>query len=107
MDSLSSRANAAPVVTAGSDRTANEGEAIAFKGSFTDLGILDTHTIAWDFGDGTLVTDTLEATHTYTNNGIYTVNLTVTDNNSATNKASKICITSCFSCLQAVSKFHE
>ena len=46
--------NAAPVVEAGSDQTINEGEAINFNGNYSDAGINDTHTFAWDFGDGTI-----------------------------------------------------
>lgn len=38
-----------------------------------------TYTIDWDFGDGTVITDTvLEQDHTYADNGNYTVTLTVT-----------------------------
>ena len=38
-----------------------------------------TYTIDWDFGDGTVITDTtLEQDHTYLDNGLYTVTLTVT-----------------------------
>lgn len=40
--------NAAPIVDAGTDVTIDEGKAIAFNGSFTDPGILDTHTITCD-----------------------------------------------------------
>jgi imidazolonepropionase-like amidohydrolase len=42
------------IVDAGSDVTIDEGQAIAFNGSFIDPGILDTHTISWDFGDGAM-----------------------------------------------------
>lgn len=46
-------ANAAPIVTAGENQIAVEGQTVTFNGNFTDAGILDTHTIIWDFGDGT------------------------------------------------------
>ena len=37
-----------------------------------------TFTVDWDFGDGTVITDTtLDQTHTYADNGNYTVTLTV------------------------------
>ncbi|GAB4187024.1 MAG: hypothetical protein Kow00105_01630 [Phycisphaeraceae bacterium] len=37
-----------------------------------------TYTFDWDFGDGTVITDTtLDQTHTYADDGIYTVTLTV------------------------------
>jgi uncharacterized delta-60 repeat protein len=35
--------------------------------------------VAWDFGDGTGVTGTLTPTHTYGDDGVYTVTLVVTD----------------------------
>ena len=71
-------ANATPVVSAGEDQTSNEGEAIIFNGSFSDAGILDTHTFLWDFGDGA-TSDELSPSHTYADDGVYTVILTVTD----------------------------
>jgi PKD repeat protein len=49
-------------------------------GSFDDPGILDTHTITWDFGDGDTVTGTLQPDHTYVSAGVYIVTLTVADN---------------------------
>ena len=82
--------NVAPAVSAGGEFLADTGPAnsdaladtavgIAFHGSFTDPGILDTHTIQWDFGDGAKVAGTLNPTHEYEMSGIYTVALTVTD----------------------------
>jgi PKD repeat protein len=72
--------NAAPIVDAGSDQTVDEGAIVAFAGSFSDLGILDTHTIEWNFGDGAaIILGTLTPTHAYGDNGVYTVLLTVTD----------------------------
>jgi hypothetical protein len=59
-----------------------------FTGTFTDVGTLDTHTAVWDWGDtttsvGTVVESgglgTVTGTHVYSAPGIYTVNLTVTD----------------------------
>jgi PKD repeat protein len=70
--------NAAPVANAGSDRTADEGETLTFTGSFTDAGMLDTHEFLWDFGDGNTSTE-LAPTHIYADEGVYTVSLTVTD----------------------------
>jgi uncharacterized repeat protein (TIGR01451 family) len=71
--------NAAPMVNAGSDQTMTEGAAMAFNGTFTDLGILDTHTIDWNFGDGTTTSGSLTPSHVYANDGVYTVTLTITD----------------------------
>jgi PKD repeat protein len=70
--------NVAQTVEAGSDQTINEGDIASFSGNFTDPGN-DTHTIDWDFGDGTTATGTLTPTHVYADNGEYTVTLTVTD----------------------------
>ena len=71
--------NQPPIVDAGVDQTGNEGDIISFSGSFTDAGKDDTHTIEWDFGDGTTVTGVLNSSHIYADNGTYTVTLTVTD----------------------------
>ncbi|MBE9050263.1 PKD domain-containing protein [Nostocales cyanobacterium LEGE 11386] len=75
--------NAAPIVEAGADQTINEGQTVTFNGNFTDPGILDTHTIEWDFGDGTTVTGILNPNHIYKLDGTYTAKLTVTDNDGA------------------------
>jgi PKD repeat protein len=57
------------------------GESITFTGSFYDPGELDTHTITWNFGDGSAqVTDQgLEVTHVYQHAGAYEVTLTIAD----------------------------
>jgi len=71
--------NTSPVANAGADLTETEGILIAFSGAFTDPDLGDTHTITWDFGDGALAAGTLTPTHTYGDNGVYTVSLTVCD----------------------------
>jgi PKD repeat protein len=72
--------NVPPMVEAGSNQVIIEGATASFSGSFTDPGILDTHTTEWDFGDGSpFVTGTLTPSHTYADNGVYTITLTVTD----------------------------
>jgi PKD repeat protein len=53
-------------------------EPVAFSGSFIDPGVLDSHTAAWDFGDGTSGTG-FSTSHAYSAAGTYTVTLTVTD----------------------------
>lgn len=59
--------------------TAVVGQPITFAGTFTDGNPNDTHTIVWDFGDGTTADGTLTPTHTYVQPGVYTATLTVTD----------------------------
>ena len=61
---------------------------LVFTGSFTDPGILDTHTIEWNFDDGTITTDTLTPTHTYAEPGEYTIILTVEDDDGGVDTAS-------------------
>ena len=76
--------NAAAIVDAGANQSSREGQSVTFNGQFTDPGILDTHTVVWNFGDGTSATRVLAPTHVYSDNGVYSVTLTVTDNNGAT-----------------------
>ncbi|MSP15952.1 MAG: PKD domain-containing protein [Myxococcales bacterium] len=71
--------NAAPVVNAGADVALDEGASASFASTVTDPGSADTHTYAWDFGDG-LGTSTDEApTYTWGDNGPMSVVLTATD----------------------------
>jgi PKD repeat protein len=69
--------NLVPVTNAGSDQSGNEGQTLAFNGSFTDPGT--GHTILWSFGDGASTTGTLTPTHVYADDGTFTVSLSVTD----------------------------
>jgi PKD repeat protein len=71
--------NAVPAVDAGPDQTVLVNAPLLVSGSFSDLGTLDTHTIRWDFGEGTIVTGSLTVTHAFVNAGSYTVTLTVVD----------------------------
>jgi uncharacterized repeat protein (TIGR01451 family) len=71
--------NVPPIAEAGSDQEVFTGDTIYFNGSLTDPGTCDTHTYAWDFGDGTIITGTLTPTHIYYNQGTYTVTLSVID----------------------------
>jgi uncharacterized delta-60 repeat protein len=62
-------------------------QSVTFSDTFTDPGILDTHTIVWNFGDGspTVTTNlaanvlTGSAAHVYTVAGPYTITATITD----------------------------
>ena len=71
--------NVAPTADAGDDQTVDEGDTVSFSGSFTDPGAGDTHTIDWGFGDGATATGTLTPTYAYFEEGVYTVTLTVED----------------------------
>jgi hypothetical protein len=63
---------------------------------FTDLGILDTHTAAIDWGDGTTESATVSetegsgsasGTHQYPATGVYTVTISATDKDGATSSS--------------------
>ena len=71
--------NVPPIVEAGTDLQANEGAVVSFAGTFADPGSGDTHTIDWNFGDGSVTSGTSTPSHTYVDNGVYIVTLTVTD----------------------------
>jgi PKD repeat protein len=73
-------ANTAPVVNAGDAPYGKIGQELQFQGSFTDAGLDDTHTILWDFGDGTTATGILNPKHSYAVVDTYIVTLTITDN---------------------------
>lgn len=72
--------NQAPQVDAGPDQQADEGQMISFSGVYTDTGDVTIH---WDFGDGDEITGTLVPTHTYLDNGVFIVTLTITDDQEA------------------------
>jgi PKD repeat protein len=71
--------NVAPRVDVGGDRSADEGEEIAFSARASDPGH-DVLLYDWDFGDGAGANGTLKPRHTYVDNGEYTVHLRVEDN---------------------------
>ncbi len=66
-----------PVASVGGPFTGSEGAAISFSGSGTDPDG-DALEYTWSFGDGTTGTGT-HPSHTYADDGTYTVTLTVTD----------------------------
>ena len=77
--------NTAPVVTVGPDAALDEGGALASNGAFTDAGT-DTWTATVDYSDGTgpqplpLNADqTFALSHVYPDDGVYTVTVTVSD----------------------------
>ena len=81
-------ANVAPSATiAGDDRTATEGDTVAFEAAFADAGTADTHTLAWTlFGaDNTPIASGTGTTfqHTFADDGTYRVSFTATDDDGA------------------------
>ncbi len=54
------------------------GDVLTFSGSYFDPGLLDTHELQWDFGDGESGQGT-SVDHSYSTPGIYTVTFTVSD----------------------------
>ncbi len=65
-----------------------DGTTVEVSADFTDVGVLDTHTAEWDWGDeSTLAGDVTEAdgqgvatgSHSYDAPGVYTIKVTVTD----------------------------
>ena len=88
--------NVRPVLVVSANQTVNEGTLLDLTGIgtppfglFIDVGVLDTHTATVNWGDGSAVesptisaaagSGTLGATHTYQDNGVYTVTVKVTD----------------------------
>jgi PKD repeat protein len=70
--------NVAPSVATTGPYSGIPGQPIAFSGSYTDPGALDTHAIVWSFGDG--ITSTLQSpSHIYASAGVFTATLRVTD----------------------------
>src|SRR5262249_15353019 len=87
--------NVAPQnVSAGTDRTVNEGDLVSQAGTFTDPGTLDTHTFLWHVvsSNGQTVSDGHSATFSFVpaDNGTYTVTFTVTDDDGGFNSATVV-----------------
>jgi PKD repeat protein len=70
--------NAAPVVEPLTDRTVSEGGDVSFVARATDAGVGDELAFAWRFGDAA-VGQGREVAHRYVAQGMYVVELTVTD----------------------------
>jgi len=61
-------------------------ESVSFAGTFSDPGTLDTHTTAWNFGDGATGSGPAAA-HSFEAAGTYTVTFTVTDDDNGVGQA--------------------
>jgi PKD repeat protein len=92
-DALVTVENVAPTCSETSPITvgAKVGQLITFTAAFTDPGVWDTHTAAWDWDDGNTATGTVleekpsdsgsvTNEHSYSITGTYTITLVVTDN---------------------------
>ena len=72
-----------PSAEAGPDQTVDEGKLLTFDGSGSSAPDGTIESYHWDFGDGSsAMGQTVQ--HTYSDDGIYTVTLTVTDDKGAT-----------------------
>lgn len=71
--------NQPPKANPGGPYSGNEGEAVTFDGTGSSDPDGDALTYDWAFGDGGTATSTATPSHTYADNGLYTVTLTVTD----------------------------
>ena len=83
-------ANAGPVADAGPPVQGDEGSSFAFSGAASTDPDGGTLSYLWDFGDGAPAASGVEVSHTYADNGTFTVTLTVsdgTDQSSATTTA--------------------
>jgi hypothetical protein len=95
-------ANIPPNVTAPADQSSNEGQNHSFDlGSFTDPGDDSPWTVSVDWGDGSFPltsfqvtsTGTIPATsHTYSDNGMYTVTVSVNDGEATPSTTFKVTV---------------
>ena len=78
-----------------------EGEPVNVSGSFTDVGVLDTHSAMVDWGDGSVEalalvqgagSGTVQGSHAYAAGGIYTITLTVTDDDTGSHQMSTLAV---------------
>ena len=91
--------NVAPILTVAADQALDEAALLDLTGgglgSFTDVGTLDTHSATVNWGDGTAAqavmvnqlngSGTLDGSHIYADNGVYTVTVTLSDDDGGVN----------------------
>jgi PKD repeat protein len=75
--------NQPPLANAGADQTAATLAQLSFSGALSSDPDGSIATYAWSFGDGATSTG-VNVSHSYVSAGVYTVTLTVTDNQGAT-----------------------
>ncbi|MHC4685857.1 MAG: PKD domain-containing protein [Planctomycetota bacterium] len=75
--------NSPPIADAGGPYTGKEGLSLVLDGSGSSDSDGTIVTYEWDFGDGSLLDYGQSVSHTYNQGGIFTVTLTVTDNDGA------------------------
>ena len=72
----------------------NGSASVSASATFSDPGVLDTHTATWNWGDGTTSTGTVTESngsgsvadsHSYSSANVYTITLTVTDDDNISN----------------------
>lgn len=78
-----------PVADAGGPYTGFVGMPVSFDGSNSSDPLGEVVAYDWDFGDGATATGA-NPTHAYADEGLYTVALTVTDNDGLTNTATTL-----------------
>lgn len=80
--------NVAPTASIGGPTTANSRNTTTFTATAAD-GNGDTLAYSWDFGDGTVSTNTSSVSHSWMTGGTYNISLTVTDMKGGTVTANK------------------
>jgi uncharacterized delta-60 repeat protein len=94
--------NIEPVITSLTNSAATfgstlQGQSVSLSGAFTDAGTADTHTVIINWGDGTSSSGTISeadgagsisGSHTYAFGGIYTITVTLSDDNTGADIAS-------------------
>ena len=80
--------NLSPIAFVGGPYTGTEGTAVALDGTLSSDPNGDVLTYSWDYGDGSALGSGATPTHSYAQNGSYTLTLTVQDPGGLTSQAS-------------------